>query len=169
MLEIKEGASLQWQAPSFEGPIPAVRESHTAITWGTKLVVYGGMNGKRLGDLWILDTDPWKWTNVGCQGKVPLPRSLHVSSIIKNRLATLSLFLLLSISFLFSRSLSLSLVSFLFYPLSLSLSFPIGCIQLVVGSQLLVMMVNNRFMRLNGSAPTHWLALILVCKYAPLV
>ena len=122
MLEIKEGASLQWQAPSFEGPIPAVRESHTAITWGTKLVVYGGMNGKRLGDLWILDTDPWKWTNVGCQGKVPLPRSLHVSSIIKNRLATLSLFLLLSILFLFSRSLSLSLVSFLFYPLSLSLS-----------------------------------------------
>ena len=132
MLEIKEGASLQWQAPSFEGPIPAVRESHTAITWGTKLVVYGGMNGKRLGDLWILDTDPWKWTNVGCQGKVPLPRSLHVSSIIKNRLATLSLFLLLSISFLFSRSLSpslplsLSLVSFLFYPLSLYLSLSLS-------------------------------------------
>ncbi|XP_003383692.1 PREDICTED: host cell factor 1-like [Amphimedon queenslandica] len=88
LLEIKEGTSLQWHAPTFDGPIPPVRESHTAITWGTKLVVYGGMNGKRLGDLWILETDPWKWTNVASQGKVPLPRSLHVSAIIKNRMYT---------------------------------------------------------------------------------
>lgn len=85
MLEIKEGTSLQWHAPTFEGPVPAVRESHSTLTWGTKLVVYGGMNGHRLGDVWVLDTEPWKWTNVSCQGKVPLPRSLHVATIIKNR------------------------------------------------------------------------------------
>ena len=96
LIEIKEGTSLQWCSPTFEGPIPAVRESHSSLTWGTKLVVYGGMNGRRLGDVWILDTDPWKWTSVTCKGTIPLPRSLHVASIIKNRynIILLSIYLL---------------------------------------------------------------------------
>ena len=85
MLEIKEGTSLQWQSPEIEGPVPPVRDSHTALTWGNKLIIYGGMNGRRLGDVWILETDPWKWTNVTTQGIAPTPRSLHVATIIKNR------------------------------------------------------------------------------------
>ena len=54
-LEIREGTSLQWITPSIEGPCPSPRESHSAVTMGNKLVVYGGMNGHRLGDLWILN------------------------------------------------------------------------------------------------------------------
>ena len=85
LLEIKEGTSLQWQCPNIEGVIPPVRESHSALAWDNKLVVYGGMNGRRLNDIWMLETDPWKWTNVTPQGPEPLPRSLHVSAIIKNK------------------------------------------------------------------------------------
>ena len=54
-LEIREGTSLQWVSPNIEGPCPSPRESHSAVTMGNKLVVYGGMNGHRLGDLWILN------------------------------------------------------------------------------------------------------------------
>ena len=55
MLEIREGTSLQWQNVIVEGPTPSPRESHAAVAFGYKLVVYGGMNGHRLGDVWMLD------------------------------------------------------------------------------------------------------------------
>ena len=55
-LEIREGTSLQWVCPNIEGPAPCPRESPAAVTIGTnRLLIYGGMNGKRLGDVWILD------------------------------------------------------------------------------------------------------------------
>ena len=55
-LEIREGTSLQWVCPNIEGPSPCPRESPAAVTIGTnRLLIYGGMNGKRLGDVWILD------------------------------------------------------------------------------------------------------------------
>lgn len=55
-LEIREGTSLQWVCPNIEGPTPCPRESPAAVTVGTnRLLIYGGMNGKRLGDVWILD------------------------------------------------------------------------------------------------------------------
>ena len=55
MLEIREGTSLQWQCPVIDGPTPCPRESHTAVTIGARLLIYGGMNGRRLGDIWMLD------------------------------------------------------------------------------------------------------------------
>ena len=49
-----------WDVPSTYGSAPPPRESHTAVAWKdsashAKLIIYGGMNGNRLGDLWILD------------------------------------------------------------------------------------------------------------------
>lgn len=49
-----------WQVPITFGPAPPPRESHTGIPWvdtsgREKLIIYGGMCGCRLGDLWILD------------------------------------------------------------------------------------------------------------------
>ena len=54
-LEIREGTSLQWQCPVFDGSTPSPRESHAAVTVGTRLLIYGGMNGRRLGDVWMLE------------------------------------------------------------------------------------------------------------------
>lgn len=55
-LEIREGTSLQWVCPTIEGPTPCPRESPAAVTVGNnRLLIYGGMNGKRLGDVWIMD------------------------------------------------------------------------------------------------------------------
>lgn len=86
-LEIREGTSLQWVCPTIEGPVPCARESHAAVTIGNKLLVHGGMNGKRLSDLWTLDLgEKLSWTSVTTQGPAPLPRSLHSALVIKNTL-----------------------------------------------------------------------------------
>lgn len=55
--------------PKTYGTPPCPRESHTAVAFtpmcgtSTKLLIYGGMCGKRLGDIWILDLDSMTWTN----------------------------------------------------------------------------------------------------------
>lgn len=60
-LDIKEGKTLQWESPRMFGAIPLARESHSCVSISPrdghegKLIVYGGMNGCRLGDLYTLD------------------------------------------------------------------------------------------------------------------
>lgn len=72
------------------GQKPSPRESHSGVIYETisrrQLIIYGGMNGVRLGDLWILDLDSMTWTNPIPQGDAPLPRSLHSANIIGDRL-----------------------------------------------------------------------------------
>uniref|UniRef100_A0A182FLQ8 Uncharacterized protein n=1 Tax=Anopheles albimanus TaxID=7167 RepID=A0A182FLQ8_ANOAL len=91
ILEIKNNL-LQWEIPTTFGESPPPRESHTAVSWYDKkqkkywLVIYGGMSGCRLGDLWLLDTDNMSWTRPRTLGPLPLPRSLHSSTLIGNRM-----------------------------------------------------------------------------------
>ena len=66
-----------------------------------QLIIYGGMNGPRLGDVWILDLNSMTWDNplVGhaplaltligplqIHGHAPLPRSLHTANIVGHRM-----------------------------------------------------------------------------------
>lgn len=50
-----------WDIPITYGVLPPPRESHTAVVYTEKmsrksrLIIYGGMSGCRLGDLWTLD------------------------------------------------------------------------------------------------------------------
>lgn len=60
ILELKCNNSTAWEIPQTYGTSPPPRESHTAVAHTvsdshSKLIVYGGMSGCRLGDLWILD------------------------------------------------------------------------------------------------------------------
>jgi host cell factor len=62
VLELKPNSSqLQWDNPLMVGQPPPPRESHTAVGYVEKdgrrprLIIYGGMSGCRLGDLWQLD------------------------------------------------------------------------------------------------------------------
>ncbi len=61
-LELRPGSSVMgWDIPVTYGVLPPPRESHTAVVYTEKatkksrLVIYGGMSGCRLGDLWTLD------------------------------------------------------------------------------------------------------------------
>ena len=66
MLELKPNSSqLQWENPVTVGTSPPPRESHTAVGYAEKdgrrprLIIYGGMSGCRLGDLWQLEIGKW--------------------------------------------------------------------------------------------------------------
>lgn len=78
--------------PTTYGEKPPPRESHTGVcyvdrtTRRSHLVIYGGMSGCRLGDLWLLDTVSMEWTRPLTTGPVPLPRSLHTSTLIGHRM-----------------------------------------------------------------------------------
>lgn len=83
---------VQWEVPITMGPSPPPRESHTGVAYVCKekdvsyLVIYGGMSGCRLGDLWFLNTDTLTWNKPHISGITPLPRSLHTSTLIGHRM-----------------------------------------------------------------------------------
>uniref|UniRef100_A0A914EFK1 Fibronectin type-III domain-containing protein n=1 Tax=Acrobeloides nanus TaxID=290746 RepID=A0A914EFK1_9BILA len=91
VLDLKTGANnLQWIFPQTYGLSPPPRESHTAVIFETdtirQLIIYGGMSGKRLDDVWILDLYTYTWTNPKPDGFAPLPRSLHTANLIGDRM-----------------------------------------------------------------------------------
>ena len=91
-LELKSNNTLQWEIPATYGSCPPPRESHSAIAVANKdgsspkLIVYGGMSGCRLGDLWILNIDSMTWLKPHINGPSPLPRSLHSATLIGHRM-----------------------------------------------------------------------------------
>ncbi|KAH8403600.1 hypothetical protein KR222_003111 [Zaprionus bogoriensis] len=82
----------KWIIPKTFGDSPPPRESHTGISFMSKhtgrlsLLIYGGMSGCRLGDLWLLNTDSMTWEKPRTRGQAPLPRSLHSSTMIANKM-----------------------------------------------------------------------------------
>lgn len=67
-LELRAGSSVVgWDIPITYGVLPPPRESHTAVVYTEKtsrksrLIIYGGMSGCRLGDLWTLDIGKHEW------------------------------------------------------------------------------------------------------------
>ncbi|CAH1982631.1 unnamed protein product [Acanthoscelides obtectus] len=84
---------VQWEIPLTNGPSPPPRESHTGVAYCDKkdkgrsfLVIYGGMSGCRLGDLWFLETETMTWLKPHVTGITPLPRSLHTATLIGHRM-----------------------------------------------------------------------------------
>ncbi|XP_070508285.1 host cell factor homolog hcf-1-like isoform X2 [Chironomus tepperi] len=75
---------------ALEGPCG--RESHSAIFHYDEkenvkfLIVFGGMNTDRLGDLWFLDLNQLIWVQFEIDGIPPAPRSLHSASLIGTKM-----------------------------------------------------------------------------------
>ncbi|CAJ0931301.1 unnamed protein product, partial [Mesorhabditis belari] len=84
------GIALQWEMPQTYGKAPCPRESHSAVfsesSGRRRLIIFGGMNGVRLGDLWILDFESMTWDSPTTDGTCPLPRSLHTASLIGSKM-----------------------------------------------------------------------------------
>ncbi|BES95475.1 Kelch motif [Nesidiocoris tenuis] len=90
-LELRANGITQWEMPHTFGIVPPPRESHSAVAHtdslgNTKLIIYGGMSGCRLGDLWILDINSMTWNKPEVDGPPPLPRSLHSANIIGDKM-----------------------------------------------------------------------------------
>ncbi|KAM3725360.1 Host cell factor [Dirofilaria immitis] len=87
----KASNNLQWECPDTYGSAPPPRESHSAVIVENsgehrQMIIFGGMNGCRLGDLWILDLVSMTWTKPEIAGIPPQPRSLHSANIIAERM-----------------------------------------------------------------------------------
>ncbi|KAJ8046739.1 Host cell factor 1 [Holothuria leucospilota] len=92
-LDLRSGyPNLAWDLPEVHGNLPPARESHTCVSYSgrdgksPRLIVYGGMSGCRLGDLWQLNIDSMTWIRPEVHGPVPLPRSLHSATTIGHRM-----------------------------------------------------------------------------------
>uniref|UniRef100_A0A8C9X5X1 Host cell factor 1 n=1 Tax=Sander lucioperca TaxID=283035 RepID=A0A8C9X5X1_SANLU len=90
-LELRPGSSVVgWEIPQTSGLPPPPRESHTAVASSgrsaNRLIIYGGMSGCRLGDLWVLHIDSLTWSKPDLNGSAPLPRSLHSATTINNKM-----------------------------------------------------------------------------------
>nr|XP_046253106.1 host cell factor 1b isoform X2 [Scatophagus argus] len=90
-LELRPGSGVVgWEIPLTSGQPPPPRESHTAAVssgrGANRLIIYGGMSGCRLGDLWVLDIDSLTWSKPALGGAAPLPRSLHSATTINNKM-----------------------------------------------------------------------------------
>ncbi|GBP33288.1 Host cell factor 1 [Eumeta japonica] len=88
-LELSPNSSVtMWDIPVTYGQSPPPRESHSGVaytdrnTGKSSLIIYGGMSGSRLGDLWVLDVDTMSWSRPEVGGPAPLPRSLHTATVI---------------------------------------------------------------------------------------
>ena len=54
---------------------PAARFDHASLLVGSKIVVFGGWNGKQcFNDLWVFDTDAFAWMKPKTAGSPPTPR-----------------------------------------------------------------------------------------------
>ncbi|XP_071439380.1 host cell factor 1-like isoform X2 [Hetaerina americana] len=90
-LELR-GNGVAWDIPETIGDAPPPRESHSGvaytdmITGRSHLIIYGGMSGCRLGDLWFLDTETMTWSKPRIEGIPPLPRSLHSATVVEKRM-----------------------------------------------------------------------------------
>ncbi|KAK2585186.1 hypothetical protein KPH14_009896 [Odynerus spinipes] len=91
-LELLPNGTTAWDIPQTHGHAPPPRESHTGVAYTDRttgkscLVIYGGMSGCRLGDLWFLDVDTMTWNKPVVHGPTPLPRSLHTATLIGHRM-----------------------------------------------------------------------------------
>uniref|UniRef100_A0A4W3HVW1 Host cell factor 1 n=1 Tax=Callorhinchus milii TaxID=7868 RepID=A0A4W3HVW1_CALMI len=90
-IELRPGSGVVgWDIPVTHGTPPPPRESHTAVVFKDskkpKMIIYGGMSGCRLGDLWLLDVESLVWNKPATKGITPLPRSLHSATVIGNKM-----------------------------------------------------------------------------------
>ncbi|CAL8139288.1 unnamed protein product [Orchesella dallaii] len=81
---------VSWEIPSVFGSMPGPRESHSAVAYFTsslrynRLIIYGGMCGRRLNDLYFMDVDTRVWTKPTIRGIPPAPRSMHSANVVGN-------------------------------------------------------------------------------------
>ncbi|XP_038880676.1 host cell factor 2 isoform X3 [Benincasa hispida] len=80
-------AKQTWSRPVIKGSPPTPRDSHTCITIGDNLFVFGGTDGMSpLKDLHILDTSLHTWICPSLRGEGPEAREGHSATLVGKRL-----------------------------------------------------------------------------------
>ena len=60
----RRGSARRWEWLETEGERPSPRAAHAAALVGTRLYVFGGRMGRRLGDLYCLELETLCWSRL---------------------------------------------------------------------------------------------------------
>ncbi|KAL4241731.1 hypothetical protein ABKN59_000783 [Abortiporus biennis] len=69
--------------PAEGSPKPAQRTGHICVTYGEKIVLFGGTDCQyHYNDTWVFDTNTRVWTELNCIGFIPSPREGHAAALV---------------------------------------------------------------------------------------
>ncbi|KDQ63357.1 hypothetical protein JAAARDRAFT_375900 [Jaapia argillacea MUCL 33604] len=73
-----------WQLyEPVNSPKPARRTGHVVITYGDRILVFGGTDGQyHYNDTWSFDVNTRTWSELQCIGFIPSPREGHAASLV---------------------------------------------------------------------------------------
>ncbi|KAG6646756.1 uncharacterized protein LOC122314710 isoform X1 [Carya illinoinensis] len=85
-LHVLDLKTMKWTSPEVQGDVPVPRDSHSAVSIGNKLFVYGGDRGDRYhGDVDMLDMETLTWSRLAVQGSSPGVRAGHAAVNVRTK------------------------------------------------------------------------------------
>ncbi|KAF9455255.1 galactose oxidase, partial [Collybia nuda] len=65
------------------GEIPARRTGHVCVTYGDRIIIFGGTDGQyHYNDTWSFDLQTRQWSELNCIGFIPSPREGHAAAVV---------------------------------------------------------------------------------------
>lgn len=76
-------AEYSWSKVQLEGDAPRKRYGHSAVAWGSKMVVFGGQdNDHQFNDVWVFDPTTSRWSELRTSGATVAPRMRHTATMV---------------------------------------------------------------------------------------
>ncbi|CDO73456.1 hypothetical protein BN946_scf185013.g91 [Trametes cinnabarina] len=80
---VRTKATWELVEPAEGSPRPPKRTSHICVTYGEKIILFGGTDCQyHYNDTWAFDTTNNTWTELNCIGFIPSPREGHSAAMV---------------------------------------------------------------------------------------
>ncbi|KAI0080361.1 hypothetical protein K474DRAFT_1658082 [Panus rudis PR-1116 ss-1] len=80
---LRTKAAWELVEPAAGSPKPAQRTGHVCISYGEKIILFGGTDCQyHYNDTWVFDTNTGVWAELNCIGFIPSPREGHSAAMV---------------------------------------------------------------------------------------
>ncbi|KAI0756785.1 hypothetical protein C8Q80DRAFT_1130480 [Daedaleopsis nitida] len=80
---LRTKAAWELVEPAEGSPRPPKRTSHVCVTFGEKIILFGGTDCQyHYNDTWVFDTNTKTWSELTCIGFIPSPREGHSAAMV---------------------------------------------------------------------------------------
>ncbi|CAL1695133.1 unnamed protein product [Somion occarium] len=80
---LRSRAAWEFIEPAEGSPKPAPRTGHVCVTYGEKIILFGGTDCQyHYNDTWVFDTITRTWSELNCIGFIPSPREGHAAALV---------------------------------------------------------------------------------------
>ena len=76
--------AFDWTQLSTSGSTPSARRRHTAVLYGSDMVIFGGDDGSEKNDAYKLDLQTNTWTQLSTSGSTPSALGEHTAVLYGN-------------------------------------------------------------------------------------